>query len=583
MKLPLRQYYRLLAHYLQPQRSRVLWMALFLLASIGLRLLNPQIMRYFIDAALGNGALDSLLGAAALFLVVAILSQALAVGATYFGEQVAWTATNGLRYDLVDHVLKLDLSFHKQHTPGELIERIDGDVNKLSNFFSRFTINILGSLLTMLGVLILLYREDWRIGVALTLFAVGGLYVLVRIREFATPFWEKERQVNAEFYGFLGEHLGATEDLRANGAVPYVMQRFYALLREWLPIRTKANLAGYSMWMTNAAVFAVGTMIAFGMGAYLWQIGAITLGTVFLIYNYTDLLRDPIAQLRHQLTELQQAEAAIRRIEALLATQSRLPEGSAGQLPTGPLAVALEGVCFSYADEPDERVLHDISLCIQPGQVLGVLGRTGSGKSTLARLLLRLYDPTSGALTVGGIDPRTVPLPAYRQRVGMVTQDVQLFQASVRDNLTFFNPTIDDARILAVLAELGLTRWLQTLPQGLDTELAAGGGGLSAGQAQLLALARIFLTDPGLVILDEASSRLDPATEQLLERAIDKLLHHRTAILIAHRLGTVQRAHAIVILEQGRVAEYGDRIVLASNPNSRFYNLLRTGMEEVLV
>ena len=165
----------------------------------------------------------------------------------------------------------------------------------------------------------------------------------------------------------------------------------------------------------------------------------------------------------------------------------------------------------------------------------------------------------------------------------MVTQDVQLFQASVRDNLTFFDDTIDDAQIHAVLAELGLDKWLQTLPQGLATELAAGGGGLSAGQAQLLAFARIFLTDPGLVILDEASSRLDPATEQLLERAIDKLLHNRTAILIAHRLGTVQRADEILILEQGRVVEHGNRIVLASNPNARFYALLRTGLEEVLV
>ena len=153
----------------------------------------------------------------------------------------------------------------------------------------------------------------------------------------------------------------------------------------------------------------------------------------------------------------------------------------------------------------------------------------------------------------------------------------------MRDNLTFFNPTILDTRILAVLSELGLENWLRTLPQGLDTPLAAGGAGLSAGQAQLLAFARIFLTDPGLVILDEASSRLDPATEQLLERAVDKLLHNRTAILIAHRLGTVQRADHILILEQGRVVESGNRIVLTATPASRFAQLLRTGMEEVLV
>jgi ABC-type multidrug transport system fused ATPase/permease subunit len=582
MNLPIRQYYRLLANYLRPQGRRVLWMALLLLASIGLRLLNPQIMRYFIDAALGGGETNRLLTAAAAFLAVAVLGQAFAVAATYYSEQVAWTATNALRLDLVAHVLHLDLSFHKQHTPGELIERIDGDVNKLANFFSRFTVNILGSLLMMAGVLVLLYREDWRVGLALTAFALGGLVILVRIRAFATPFWEKERQVNAEFYGFLGEHLSATEDLRANGATGYVMTRFHAILRRWLPIRLKANLAGYSMWMTNAGVFAVGTMVAFGMGAYLWQIGAITLGTVYLIYHYTELLRDPIAQLRHQLTELQQAEAGIKRIETLLATQSRLADEGVGQLPAGPLAVDLDRVGFSYADEPDERVLHDITLHLQPGKVLGLLGRTGSGKSTLARLLLRLYDPTQGALRIGGVDPATAPLAEYRRRVAMVTQDVQLFQASVRDNLTFFNPAVDDERITNVLADLGLTGWLNTLPAGLDSPLGAGGGGLSAGQAQLLALARVFLLDPGLVILDEASSRLDPATEQLLERAIDKLLHDRTAILIAHRLGTVQRADEILILEEGAVVEHGDRIVLAATPDSRFYGLLRTGMEAVL-
>ena len=583
MKLPLKQYYALLATYLAPQRRRTLWMAGLLLASIGLRLVNPQIMRYFIDTALAGGELRTLLTAAGLFLGIAVLGQALAVGATYFGEQVAWTATNALRFDLVAHVLKLDLSFHKQHTPGELLERIDGDVNKLSNFFSRFTINIVGSVLLMIGVLGLLYWEDWRVGLALTLFAIGGLVVLLRFRTFATPFWEKERQVNAEFYGFLGEHLGATEDLRANGATAYVLARFHTLLRRWLPIRTKANLAGYSMWMTNVAVFAVGTMLAFGLGAYLWQIGAITLGTVYLIYHYSELLRDPIAQLRFQLVELQQAEAAINRIDGLLATRSRLTDGEAGQLPGGPLAVECRQVGFSYADEPEERVLEAIDLALAPGQVLGLLGRTGSGKTTLARLLLRLYDPTSGELRVGGCNPATLPLQAYRRQVGMVTQDVQLFQATVRDNLTFFNPTIPDERILAVLAELGLTGWLLTLSQGLDTPLAAGGAGLSAGQAQLLAFARVFLTDPGLVILDEASSRLDPATEQLLERAVDKLLHNRTAILIAHRLGTVQRADRILILEQGRIVESGDRIALTANPASRFAQLLRTGMEEVLV
>ncbi len=177
-------------------------------------------------------------------------------------------------------------------------------------------------------------------------------------------------------------------------------------------------------------------------------------------------------------------------------------------------------------------------------------------------------------------------LPAssdLRRHIGMVTQDVQLFAATVRDNLTLFDPDIPDARVLEVLRDLGLYGWFQSLPSGLDTELGSAGGGLSAGQAQLLAFARVFLKDPGLVILDEASSRLDPATEQLIERAVDKLLRGRTGIIIAHRLPTVQRADEIVILEEGEILERGPRALLASDPDSHFAHLLRTGLEEVLV
>jgi len=214
--------------------------------------------------------------------------------------------------------------------------------------------------------------------------------------------------------------------------------------------------------------------------------------------------------------------------------------------------------------------------------VLGVLGRTGSGKTTLTRLLFRLYDPASGVLRLNRVDMRDIALAELRERVGLVTQDVQLFQATVRDNLTFFDRSIGDAQIQAVLQELGLGDWFRSLPNRLDTELAASGQGLSAGEAQLLAFTRVFLKNPGLVILDEASSRLDPATETLLERAVGQLLTHRTGIVIAHRLRTVQRADDILILDSGRVVEYGPREELARHPGSRFYHLLQTGLEEVL-
>jgi ATP-binding cassette subfamily B protein len=232
--------------------------------------------------------------------------------------------------------------------------------------------------------------------------------------------------------------------------------------------------------------------------------------------------------------------------------------------------------------QDEGAALRDVSFQLAPGAVLGLLGRTGSGKTTVARLLFRLYDPARGAVRLGGVDLRQGRVDDTRRRVGVVTQEVQLFHASVRDNLTFFDGAVSDARLHEVLRELELWPWLASLPQGLDSRLGPNGGGLSAGEAQLLALVRVFLKDPGLIILDEASARLDPATERRIERAIDRLLAGRTAVVIAHRLATVQRADQILLLGGGRVVEQGARAALAADPGSRFASLLRTGMAEAL-
>jgi ATP-binding cassette subfamily B protein len=240
-----------------------------------------------------------------------------------------------------------------------------------------------------------------------------------------------------------------------------------------------------------------------------------------------------------------------------------------------------------FAYRADAPVLRDVSLEVAPGQVLGLLGRTGSGKTTLTRLLFRLYDPLGGSVELDGADIRDATLAELRGRIGLVTQEVQLFDASVRDNATLFDPSIPDKRVVEVLTDLGLGPWLARQPQGLATVLAAGGG-LSAGEAQLLAFARVFLKDPGLVLLDEASSRLDPASDQLIERALDKLLGgagggaKRTAVIIAHKLSTVGRADRIAILDHGRVLETGDRAALEADAGSAFAKLLRAGAEEVL-
>jgi ATP-binding cassette subfamily B protein len=599
-----RQYRDILAAYVGPQWPKVVLLALLVLGTIGLQLVNPQVMRNFIDMAQAGAATDALVHLAVLFITLAVAQQLVSLLATYVSENVAWLTTNALRADLAGHCLRLDLSFHNSHTPGEMIERIDGDVTALSSFFSQFVIQVVGNALLLVGILALLFREEWRVGLAMTVFVAIAVVVLTRFRDLAVPHWKAERQASAELFGFLEERLAGTEEIRSNGAEAYAMRGFYRLMRELLRRSLKAGLMINVLFNTTFLLFTLGNAAAFAVGAWLFQAGAITIGSVYIIFYYTNMLQRPIQQLSRQMEVLQKAGASIARVRELLSTSSKLQEGQADPLrglPSGPLAVQFQGVSFGYADggrpaaaaesqaerfSDKEMVLQDVSFGLPPGRVLGLLGRTGSGKTTLTRLLFRFYDPDRGLVGLGDggrlVDVRGLPLADLRGRVGMVTQNVQLFHATVRDNLTYFDDRVLDDRIHQVIHELGLGEWLEALPHGLDTVLESGGGGLSAGEAQLLAFVRIFLQDPGLVILDEASSRLDPATEHLLERAVGRLVQGRTAIIIAHRLGTVQRADEIMILEDGCIGEYGDKTALAADPSSRFCGLLQAGLEEVL-
>jgi len=593
-----RPYREFLFRYLKPQRGRVILMAVILLAGIAIKLLNPQVLRYFLDAAQleGGGTLRRLSTAAVLFLAFAILGHVMTLITQYTAALVGWSSTNRLRADLALHILRLDMPFHKSHTPGELIDRVDGDVTRLSNFLSEFTVKVIGNGLLVLGILLFLFRENAWVGLGMLVYTLITLLVLRSIQQLAVPRWAAERQVSAKLYGFIEERISGAEEIRAAGAEAHTLRQLYEQMRDFTR-KTRAAVVFSSLTynLTNL-VYVLGYAAGLAIGVLLYVRGEASLGTAYLITYYVSMLSDPLQSIRGQVEDLQQAAANLQRIHELFHLQPQVgdptAEGEAGRrtLPEGPLTVSFHDVSFQYDDSQNGEgggasgnALTGVSFEIRPGRVLGILGRTGSGKSTLTRLLFRLYDPTVGSVQLSGVDLRRVGLDELRGRVAMVTQDVQLFQATVRDNLTFFNRAIPDEELARVLKQLRLWEWVQSLPNGLDTPLA-GGQSLSAGEAQLLAFARVFLKNPDVVVLDEASSRLDPSTETLMERAVDRLFSERTGLVIAHRLKTVLRADDILILEEGGcVAEYGPRLALASDVTSRFYHLLQTGLEEALV
>jgi len=465
-----------------------------------------------------------------------------------------------------------------------MIERVDGDTTALSNFFSQFVIHVIGSSFFLLGVLILVFREDWRVGAALTAFSILAFVVFNLTRNIAVPIYTAERESYARLYGFIEERLLGLEDIRTNGAGDYTINRFYGVNNGVFARVKKSEFMSEGLRAITGIMFALGYALAMGMGIWLYREGTFTIGAVFLIFHYTSMLREPLFQISQQINDLQRATAGLKRIEELHRIQTRIRDGNeklsvpSGNLEVMPLGIAFENVHFAY--NPGDPVLRNISFSLDPGKTLGLLGRTGSGKTTITRLLFRFYDIQRGQIRIGDQNIPDILLDDLRQHVGLVTQDVQLFNASVRDNLTLFRPDVSDKKIVAILDDLGLGAWYASLPGGLDTELVSGS--LSAGEAQLLAFVRVFLKDPGLVILDEPSSRLDPATEQNINFAVERLLQNRTGIIIAHRLETVERVDNILILDDGQVGEFGLRADLVADPNSQFSRLLNTGLEELI-
>ncbi len=566
--------WRALLELLRPDRGR--WIALGVLVALtsALGLAGPVVIRRIVDEAADGASTATIVRLALMFLAVAVVTQLAQVAVAWSATVAAWRTTNDLRLSMTRHVLTLDHEFHRTHTPGELIQRVDGDVTSVSDFLGKVVPKALGAVLLVIGMVVVLAAIDWRLAIGMLVYLGLACGVLAANRHRAISESASEMGDYAKLYGGIEERLTATEDLRANGATEYAIDRFVTESSAALVSSVSRERAFMSMWWAVQGSLAIGAALSLFAGAALVGNGSITIGTAFLLFQYVLAVSRPLEDVVHQLETVQKATGAMQRVASLRAIEPAIVDAGTDSPPTGPLTISFSGVSFDYGD--DQAVLSDVDVEIGAGRTVGIVGRTGSGKTTFSRLVLRLTEATQGAVSLGGIPIGDIPLGELRRRVALIPQEVELFSGSIRDNVTLFDDEVSDRAVFDALVDVGLE---SLAAGGIDRQLGAGGEGLSAGESQLLALARVWLRQPDLIVLDEATARVDPETEVRIDAAVARLIEGRTTLVIAHRLSTLQSLDEILVFDQGRVAEHGERTDLIADGESRFAKLLELAME----
>jgi ABC-type multidrug transport system fused ATPase/permease subunit len=572
----------LLARLARPHRKATLGFAAALTASTAVALASPVLLGIFVDRLKSGEAVGALALIGIAYVVGGVAATGISLLVTWRSTTLAWKITNTLRTDLARRVLGADRAFLRDHPTGELVSRIDGDVSALTDMLAMFVARVLSVVFVAVGgVMVLAFLAPVLAPVFLVNMLIIAWFMWAH-RSAVLAEAEAARDAEGELLSVVEERLSGADDLATLGAGHVAVARVadaaeVMLLTGSATMREQVKVIG--KLRTLVAASQVAMMV---VGGLLLSRGSITLGTVFVGFRMVAAVGGPIEGIGWRLRELAGAGGSARRIAGLIARP--IAEVGERSFPAGGLDVHLDSVGLTY-DDGDAEVLSDVSLRVAAGRRLGLVGRTGSGKTSIARLLLRIVPVTSGEVRFGNVPCDTVPEIEFRNRVAAVPQEVQLFPGTVRDNVALFDDDVSDADVEKALAEVGLSDWLLAQTSGLQTRLATtdGGAGLSAGEAQLLALARLFCRQPSVIVLDEATSRIDPETQAQLEAATERLLVGRTAVIIAHRLATLDRCDDIAVLDAGQVVEFGARRDLLANPNSAFARLTRAGSEEWIV
>lgn len=528
--------------------------ALFtLFLSVLASLSGPFFVQQFVDQAISFGSLGTLLYYALGYLILAVFAGVLRWLAGYLTVQTAWQIADHLRSSVLRQVVGGEPILKIEGRPfGEVLEQVEGNADIIGRSIVESGFRLLGNTALAIGTLLILFIKIPKAAFGISVALMLTLFVVRRLGQISIHRWKNVRHQQMSLFGFIGDALAARDDLlllsESKWAIGHVRQSLDALYQS----EERAYVSGRAFWPVVQLFLAAAFGFGFAFGLRLLELGTITVGTIMTVYLYIDLLQKPLEEMSSQAGQLQRM-IAVLSMTAQFFSERIGPLQVTKKMSMGALSVSFDHVTFGY--DHGSSVLHDISFHVEAGTSLGIIGRTGAGKSTIVNLLCGLVKPHHGRVLIGGFDISEISPEEFANRVAVLSQRAHVFSASVRDNVAMFSPTIQDKRVWEVFERLGVEKWIQALPDGLDTQIGVGGYPLARGELQMITGARAILRSADLLIIDEGTSQMDTQTEQNWSHLIDIVSHGRTVIMVEHRHVALSRVDHLIQIENGRVVK----------------------------
>ncbi|MCX7834865.1 MAG: ABC transporter ATP-binding protein/permease [bacterium] len=543
--------------FAKPETKRFSWGGLLLLLSIITTLGQPLVFRQIFDVHLVQKDEFGLILSATLFFVLIGLTSVFQYLKNLLLGTAGVTIVNHFKREVYDHMLKFEIPFFEQNPVGRLVSRIESDCERLVGLFTRVGLQVISTILLLLGTLVILYTIDWKLAILLTFIVfiifIGAITFFHRMR----PMFQEERAKIASVTAVVSEFTQGARLLRIFQREEFAKKRLREVNDDKVrySIRIFLRFAFFFTPVGMIQVCLVGWVLWFGAG--LSNVGAYSIGTIVMFAQYITQLFRPLFEFTEQIGEIQRALGAADRLYELLDRKPKVENPTvAVPVPILSKAIQFENIFFHY--HPSKPILFNIHLEIPVGTKLALVGPTGGGKTTLINLLCRFYDPVQGRILWDGIDIRNFQQEEYRKKIGLVLQDLYLFPGTVQENLSVLRTDVPIHQVEQAIEQLGLWDIFQRFPKGLDTVFSERSANISYGERQLVAFTRALVFQPELLILDEATSSVDPETERKIEKTLETLLHNRTAVIVAHRLSTIRNADKIAVIQKGRLVELGN-------------------------